>query len=303
MMALALCSLGAAAQSVTVVLNDNTAHKFGADYIKEITFQEATSGDDQTVSSIGVDAYSGGNVTLTFNLPDGSSLVCDAYGPKTALYLMPGEYTVASSGSEFWIDNSSYSYYLKDDVKTALASGTMTVANEGAQYTITLHITLADGGTVNATWNGELPSYSQYFDLILNKSSYNENPQKPGCFYVKFSDPDWKIEMALTFQSDPSDKVLVPGTYTFPQDGEMTFGDAGINMYSPSSSPKITDGVVTVEKEGEKYDITMNLVFDDGRNAHLTFSGEITGTPAFTEESAMPALRRQANGIRSIRIK
>ena len=83
----------------------------------------------------------------------------------------------------------------------------------------------------------------------------------------------------------------------------MTFGDAGINMYSPSSSPKITDGVVTVEKEGEKYDITMNLVFDDGRNAHLTFSGEITGTPAFTEESAMPALRRQANGIRSIRIK
>ena len=140
MMALALCSLGAAAQSVTVVLNDNTAHKFGADYIKEITFQEATSGDDQTVSSIGVDAYSGGNVTLTFNLPDGSSLVCDAYGPKTALYLMPGEYTVASSGSEFWIDNSSYSYYLKDDVKTALASGTMTVANEGAQYTITLHM-------------------------------------------------------------------------------------------------------------------------------------------------------------------
>ena len=70
-MALALCSLDAAAQSVTVVMENGLSYKFGADYVQSMTFEQVSQGSDLKVNSLGTDVYSGGNATLTFDLSDG----------------------------------------------------------------------------------------------------------------------------------------------------------------------------------------------------------------------------------------
>lgn len=52
-MALALCPLGAAAQSVTVVMENGLSHKFGADYVQSMTFEQVSQGSDLKVNSRG----------------------------------------------------------------------------------------------------------------------------------------------------------------------------------------------------------------------------------------------------------
>lgn len=144
-MALALCSLDAAAQSVTVVMENGLSHKFGADYVQSMTFEQVSQGSDLKVNSLGTDVYSGGNATLTFDLSDGGKLVCDLYGPADTQYLRPGEYVVTNTNQGNRVDISSYSYYEKEDARMALASGSLTVSNEQKVYTIDVNITLADG--------------------------------------------------------------------------------------------------------------------------------------------------------------
>ena len=148
-----------------------------------------------------------------------------------------------------------------------------------------------------------MATYSEYFDLVLDKARYNENPQAPGTFYISFSDPDYYIEMPLIFFSGADATTLMPGTYIVGGTGDMTVAGGVISMYRPSSNPAITEGIVTVEKNGDKYVMDMNLLFDDGRRPHFTLDAEITGTPTFTGTSSAPALKRPAGGIRSINLK
>ena len=303
MLAAALCSFGAAAQSVTVVLNDGTQKKFGVDYVKEITFQEASSGEKVEFTNLGVEPYGGGNVELSFTTADGARLVCDTYGPSTATYLMPGVYTVKADG-EFRVDSGQYSSYSKDGISTTLASGSMTVSNDGPVYTIDVDINLTDGSNVAGTWSGELSAYSQYVEKTLNNAAYNANPGKAGEFYVKFNDTNYTVEMAIDFFGDPADTTLAPGTYVYsPEGGDMTFGpNSYVDIYNPTSNNRMSQGIITVEKEGNEYTIDMNLTFQDTRIATITFKGEISGTPTFeTNLRNMP--RRPAKGLRTIKIK
>lgn len=304
-MALALCSIGAAAQSVTVVMENGLSHKFGADYVQSMTFEQVSQGSDLEVNSLETDVYSGGNVTLKFNLSDGAVLECDTYGPSDTNYLRAGEYTVTSSASGNRVEIGNYSSYKKDGQTVGLASGSLKVSNEQKVYTIDVDIVLADGQEVKTRWSGTLPSatYSEYFDLVLDKARYNENPQAPGTFYISFSDPDYYIEMPLIFFSGADATTLMPGTYIVGGTGDMTVAGGIVSMYRPSSNPSITEGIVTVEKNGDKYVMDMNLLFDDGRHPHFTLDAEITGTPTFTGTASAPALKRPAAGIRSINLK
>lgn len=234
-MALALCPLGAAAQSVTVVMENGLSYKFGADYVQSMTFEQVSQGSDLKVNSLGTDVYSGGNATLTFDLSDGGKLVCDLYGPADTQYLHPGEYVVTNTNQGNRVDISSYSYYEKEDARTALASGSLTVSNEQKVYTIDVNITLADGQEVKTRWSGTLPSatYSEYFDLVLDKARYNENPQESGTFYISFSDPDYYIEMPLIFFSGADATTLMPGTYIVGGTGDMTVAQGSRIHVSP----------------------------------------------------------------------
>lgn len=57
-----------------------------------------------------------------------------------------------------------------------------------------------------------------------------------------------------------------------------------MDLTGPSSSNRMAEGSkVTVVKDGDNYTFTMDLNFVDGRVAHVTYSGKITGEPNFGE--------------------
>ena len=89
--------------------------------------------------------------------------------------------------------------------------------------------------------------------------------------------------MAIDFMSTPDATVLPAGTYTYSAEGgEMTFSSKSyLDIYSPYTSNRFTAGTITVAEESGVYAIDMDLTLEDGRNARLTYSGAISGTPVF----------------------
>lgn len=308
-MASALWSLGAAAQSVTVVNDDGTTHKFGADYVAGMTFEEVTSGYDIMVTDLDVDVYSSGNVGFHLSLSNGGKLDLDTYGPKTTQYLRAGTYEVTSNSptGEFYIDPSpSWTYYMIDGAKKAVASGKLVITNKQEIYTLVLDMVMDDGTELKTQWSGKFPRthYSEYFEMDMSSASYNENPQDAGHFYVKFNDSNYYVEMPLIFNCGSDATELLPGTYTVSKSDEaMTLKNSYISIYSPSSSPEINDGVVLVEKLDDGYFIDMQFLFDDGRHANFVYEGAITGTPTFNTESKAPAMKHPAAGFPFMKFK
>lgn len=90
--------------------------------------------------------------------------------------------------------------------------------------------------------------------------------------------------MAMVFCADPDTRELPEGTYTlgdFASPGTL-LSASYVNSYGPYFHCTLLEGSkVTVTRNGDTYDITMNLLLSDGRTADFTFSGEISGTPSF----------------------
>lgn len=232
--------------------------------------------------------YGQGNVSLTFKSEDNSELALDVYGSTAAQFLETGTYVVKADGTPFSIGNNiQYSYFKKADGQpVGITSGTATISiSEDYVYTIVMDFTLADGSKLNGEFKGGIPYYNPHIDTSLSAASYNENKQKPGEFYVKFNDTNWSCEMAIDFMSKADATVLPAGTYTYSADGgEMTFSSKSYmdlhNPY-PTSNNRFKAGTITVTEEGGNYNIAMDLTLEDGRTANLTYSGTISGTPAF----------------------
>lgn len=285
LLAMGLITASASAQNVTVVMKDGTNHTFNADYLSEISFRDVPKGPETVVlESLLVEPYSNGNVTLTFKNAEGNiECVTDLYGPKDTAWLRTGVYTVSGTNDAYTID-PAYSSVKIDGETKQITAGQLDVTLEGHVYSFAIELTLDDGSVFKGSYAGELDKYVQWLKATLNKASYNENPQQSGNFYVKFSDADWKYEMALVFVGNPSDTELAPGAYSY-SDAAMpgTISPASyVDTYNPNANLRLVSGSkVVVEKNGANYDITMNLVLDDGRTADFTFNGEITGTPTF----------------------
>ena len=281
---LAAAPLAASAQSIIVVDKDGTSHKFNADYVKDVHFVEVTPvAPAVDFTSIDLTVYSQGNVLITLaNGDDSTKLELDTYGPTTAVYLMPGSYVVGGSG-DYRIDLGSYTKVKVDGESKTLKSGTMTVANEGKEYTISVDFEMSDGTTLQGEYKGALPTYSPVVEMTMSAASYNENPQAAGEFYVKMNDADWKVEMALDFFADTEATVLPAGEYTYSADNTPgTFSQKSyVDFYNPYSTNKMKGGTVNVAQEEGKYTITMNLELEDGRVCEFTYTGKITGEPTF----------------------
>ena len=285
LLALGLITASASAQNVTVVMKDGTSQKFNADYLSEISFRDVPQGPETVVfESIVVEPYSNGNVTLTFKNADGSvECVTDLYGSKTATWLQTGVYTVSNTNDAYTMD-PAYSSVTSSGSKNVITGGQVGVTLDGHVFSFAIDLTLDNGTEFKGTYTGELDTYVQWLKAELDKASYNENPQPAGNFYVKFSDPDWKYEMALVFIGNPSDTELAPGIYNYSETATPgTISPASyVDAYRPNANMRLVSGSkVTVAKEGSDYTITMDLVLDDGRTADFTYKGEITGTPSF----------------------
>lgn len=290
MLAMALGASGAMAQSVVVVLNDGTQQKFATDYVKEIYFTEEGGPVEETPLLLsGKDVYGNGNAVLRFSpYTESLNVVLDIYGPTDATYLNPGTYEVAGGNTPFTIGNNiQYSYieFVENGAGiVGLESGSAVVTmSEDYIYTIHMDFILADGSNFKGVFQGEIPGYDPRLNYTLAAASYNENPQPAGDFYVKFNDADWKCEMAIDFMATPEATLLPAGTYTYSSTGgEMTFSSRSyLDTYNPNSNNRFTDGTITVAEDGGIYTIDMQLKLEDGRDATITYTGEISGTPTF----------------------
>lgn len=289
LLAVGLGTLGALAQNVTVVLKDGTQHKFNADYLSEIRFRDVMPEPDHVkFSTIGLEAYSDGNVTVTLDDAAGTNkCVVDLYGPKTATFLNKGTYTVDNVNNPFTVD-PAYSKVTVGTQARDIASGTVKVDyNDAFVYTINVDLMLNDSTRYMGDFTGELPTYSPVINATMSASKYNENPQIPGNFYVKFNDADWKYDIAVIFTADPSATTLPAGTYNASAAGTPgTFSTerSYFDMYSPNASLKFMEGSkIVVVRNGDDYDMTFTAILSDGRTANLTYKGKITGTPTFEQ--------------------
>ena len=286
----------AVAQSVSVVLNDGTLKKFGADYIKEMTIQE---GEPEApllqMDEIALSPYGYGNVTLVMkNTETNTVFSCDLYGPEDAVFLHAGQYPAKENGDSFYMSyNKEYTYVETGDVRKGILSGRVDIANDGPTYTIEAALALEDNSGFRCQYVGKLPRYTPYIEMELAQASYNENPMEKGEFYVKMNDRDWALDMAIDFRADASATVLPAGTYTYSTEKTPgTFSEGSyLNTYSPYAAAKMAEGsTVTVAEEGGVYTLTLDLVLDDGRRAALTYVGAIAGTPSFKGEEVTPDL-------------
>lgn len=225
------------------------------------------------------------NTTLTFgsSSDSGFALALDCYMPS-APYFTPGTYVVGASTGLYIDTDISYTFLAVDGEKTGIKSGTMTVTNEGDTYTFDMDLVLADDKAYRATYTGEIQNGPSIPDTELDLASYNENPRPAGNFYVKFQNVDYTCEMALDMFADPSALLLPAGTYVYSEDDTPgTFGSISyVDLYNPNSNNHMAEGskVVVTETDGS-YNFEMDLIFTDGRTMHLTYEGDIQGTPNF----------------------
>lgn len=290
---LALCAgaLGTSAQTVTVVLNDGTSQKFNSDYVKEMTIREVQQPveDMYTFNSITVEIFGEGSITLNLN-DDANNVKCrlKTFGPAETTFLQPGTYTFSSSHEPWTIDNGYYSFFWSmvdgEGKSVNFSEGTVEIAEEGGVYTIHIDATLVNGERVAGTYAGTLPAGSSYYEQNLSAMEYLTNPQPAGTFYVKGHDLNYKIEMAVVFDSGDEDATSLPeGEYTYSADGGvMTFlSKSYIDFFSPYVTTRFTEGKVNVTKNGDEYTVDITGRLDNNRSVHLTYTGSITGTPTF----------------------
>lgn len=295
-----LAASGAAsAQSVTVVLNDNTMQKFSTDRVKAITL--TTPASDIPVAetnSVAVQVY-GNNATLQFSNADKSVVVeLDVYGPADANYLHPGTYTVKSGGEPFTIDGAGgYTSFKIDGTKHDITAGSMDVAIRGREYVFNGAFTLDNGSEQGFSFTGKLPTYTQFREYAMSNAGYNENPQQPGVFYVKMNDSGSNIEMALVLSCASTATSLQAGTYVRATDATVmqpgTYGAGSyIDLFRPYYSDREFTGPCTIDCKDGIYSIDFEAHLSNGLLLAITYEGEIKGTPTFVDPAKEAGLKK-----------
>ena len=292
-MFLTLClgALSAVGQNVTVVMKDGVTHKFNADYLSEIKFRDA---GEQTppveFKQVEVDEYTSScNYTLTFTDEEGTTkLVIDTYGPVGGKWFTPGQYKYDLTQAPNTFDGDPrYTYLEVGGEKKSVTGGTLDAKVEGHVFTFDINLDLEGDAKFKGAYVGELPYGSQWLDGELSAASYNENPQAPGTFYVKFNDVDWKYDIALVFNAAADATVLPAGEYTYSEIGGVgtVTRSSYFDRYYPTRNYRLAPGSkVKVTTEEGVYDIDMELLLDDGHTSHMTYHGAVSGTPAFEAE-------------------
>ena len=113
-----------------------------------------------------VNPWGGGNVSMQFTKTvEGKSTIAnlDCYAPELG-YFNTGTYIVTNEteGVERYIDpNRNFTYVSIAGKHFTIASGEMTVSNEGSNYTVSMEFNLEDGTVFKGSYVGAFPNYAQ----------------------------------------------------------------------------------------------------------------------------------------------
>lgn len=272
----ALSTLGASAQSIIVTDKEGIAHKFNADYVKEITFEPIQAQGEAVelnVASVGVNPYSLTNIEVTLQSENGDNVVLDMYQPST-MWLTAGKYIVDGSSSDYTI-NPKYSSATIAREKKDLKSGSVDIQLNGETYTLTVDLVVGDNINVKGAYTGELPLFGPVAKFDLTGVAYVKvNDPEPNGFYYRFNDANWKTEMRIDLFSEGDTPKA--GTYTFSESTENGCANSKIDLYSPyNDNSSFKEGTVIVEEDGEKVIIKINGVLQNGLPLNASFKGTL----------------------------
>lgn len=276
--------LGASAQSVVVVDKNGVQHRFKADDVKEITFENFQSQDDAVnidIKSVSVNPYGTTNIQLVLAGDNGDNLDLDLTQPST-LWLSAGTYEVDGSG-EYTID-AGWSSAKIDGKSMKMKSGSLDVKLDGDVYTFTADFVVGDDVKVKGTYTGKLPNFGPVANYSLTDVKYVEvnNPVSNG-FYYRFNDDNWKLELRIDLFSEGD--APKPGVYTFSESTDNGCAGSYVDLYSPyNSNTKFKEGTVTVEESGENTIISINGVLENGLTMTASYTGKLPARPAAAKD-------------------
>lgn len=101
-----------------------------------------------------------------------------------------------------------------------------------------------------------------------------------GRHYLKLNDSNWNFEVSLDVYADPSSSHLPAGTYTV-QEGTVApvlskdYSSISIYNMEGQGSFKLDSGELIVEKTGDSYVLTLNVMLDSGKAFHGEFEGTL----------------------------
>ncbi len=277
----AVSVLGASAQTIIITDKDGVAHRFNADYVKEITFEPAQSQDDAVdlnIASVAVNPYNLKNIEVTLTSENGDIVDLDLYQPST-MWLSAGKYVVDGSNGEFTLDPGYSKITIGGEQKT-LKGGSLEIKLDGEVYTFNVDLVVGDDINLKGTYTGKLSNFGPTANFDLAGVAYVEvNDPKPNGFYYRFNDANWKIEMRIDLYSEGD--APKSGTYTFSESTDNGCAGSYVNLYSPyNDSSSFKEGTVTVEEDGENTVIKVNGVLSNGLPMTASFSGTLPARPA-----------------------
>lgn len=278
----AAATLGASAQTIIVTDKDGVAHRFNADYVKEITFELVQSQDDAVtldITSVSVNPWNFTNISVELNCENGDQLTADIYQPST-MWLTPGKYVVDGSYAEYTLD-PGYSTISIGGEKKDIKSGSLDIKLDGEVYTFTVDLIVGDDINVKGTYTGKINKFGPLANYDLSEVKYVDvNDPASNGFYYRFNDADWKIEMRIDLFSDGD--APKPGTYTFSESTDNGYAGSYVSLYSPyNETTSFKEGTVIVEKDGDNTIVKIDGVLAIGLQMTASFSGTL---PARTAE-------------------
>lgn len=269
--------LGAMAQSMVITRPDGTYTKFNTDYVQEVTIVERPTGDVTTFETVQAQGYSGGAADMTFKSAD-ITMQLYVCGPKTAMYLEPGQYTVDPSNAPFTVDSDArYSNVTKGGEQLGISAGTMTVSETDNVYTFIIDFTLSDASVLKGEAKATLPGYSPVYSMPADVAYVlNLNNAIDGEIGLRFANNAYNYELTMDFICEPGTKALTPGEYTYSTDKTPgTFSpQSSIDLFRPNDNTKVS-GLVNVQLDGDTYVIQMDLTGANGRRFDIRYEGAI----------------------------
>lgn len=182
-----------------------------------------------------------------------------------------GTYNFATTAAD-GTASSAVSLYSPYNDETTFTSGTVTLAGEGSDRTVTIDGTLGNGLKMKATYTGSLPARPAaglnmtFSDVeVMCYDLRNEGiTLRNGLDQMQF---DFWQPSALYFQ---------PGTYTVQAgNADFTIDPAYSKGTLKGKAVQAQSGTVTVALDGDTYTFTADVALTDGSTLKGTYTGEL----------------------------
>ncbi|MBQ8774264.1 MAG: hypothetical protein IJZ50_00215 [Alistipes sp.] len=231
--------------------------------VKEVVFATASS------------SWGGADHTLTLKSADESiKLVADIYTYNSEYgYLDAGVYTVINSGYSFQEGEIDYYYssFTADGEKSALDSGTITVAiNDDLTYNIVVDVVDALGREIKSEYNGAVEGmvFTNGYKWVAAARN-NIEGAADGQFNITFktAGTEYADYLTVDFYAAADAERLPAGTYTIANSTEVgSVNSATISFITFSNGEPVIDGgevVVEYDEAADKYSVSFRMEEQD----------------------------------------